>query len=641
MGVSDHQDRRKYIRLKSVFPAEIYVKSPVTGKIDVIQGFTHNISDGGVRIDVNNPSASLLAILDTPGTEFHTTISIPPGTHPIEAVCRAKWKDIIGSGYKSKVHLGVEFVSIARSDLRQMMTVSRRLTLIPKFSAAAIIILVSLLAYTYHSELVLTDTNRQLIDRFYKAQETTGLYDRMLSRLGQRYESAKLGIGISDRTIADLNKELSAISSETADKVATDKAKLQSDLAAALAVKKSLEDEVSVLKKNEAKTAEMLESMNKYRKELETAAVSNMYEWLKTHQNKFTGLVMSFEGDPTIKDWGFTYDQALASQVFLISGDTERAKSILFFFKDVAKKRKGGYSNAYHVISTNPAEDAVHAGPNLWIGIAAAQYYNKTRDAAYLGMAEDIAKWVIKLKDSSGGIKGGPETTWYSTEHNIDAYALYNILYVLTGKQYYADERNNTLRWIKEHTYSKEEERMKRGKGDSSIATDTLAWAIAAIGPDALMKAGIDPDALIRFAESECKVRTTFTRASGDTVPLTGFDFAKAKNIARGGIVSSEWTAQMVSAYMAMANFYNKIGDAPKSARYLHSAEYFSKELDKMVISSPSPSGQGAGCLPYASQPDADTGHGWRTPAGQQTGSVSGTSYTIFVKKGYNPLSVE
>jgi hypothetical protein len=55
-------------------------------------------------------------------------------------------------------------------------------------------------------------------------------------------------------------------------------------------------------------------------------------------------------------------------------------------------------------------------------------------------------------------------------------------------------------------------------------------------------------------------------------------------------------------------------------------------------MSSPSPSGQGENCLPYASQDFVDTGHGWYTPKGKDTGSVSGTTYTIFAYYNYNPL---
>ena len=60
-----------------------------------------------------------------------------------------------------------------------------------------------------------------------------------------------------------------------------------------------------------------------------------------------------------------------------------------------------------------------------------------------------------------------------------------------------------------------------------------------------------------------------------------------------------------------------------------------------MLISSSSASGQGEGCLPYATQDNVDTGHGWMTPQGSHTGSVSGTAYTLFAYYGFNPLELK
>ena len=57
-----------------------------------------------------------------------------------------------------------------------------------------------------------------------------------------------------------------------------------------------------------------------------------------------------------------------------------------------------------------------------------------------------------------------------------------------------------------------------------------------------------------------------------------------------------------------------------------------------MIISSLSAFGQGNWCLPYASQENIDTGHGWRTPKGDKTGSVAATAYTIFAISEFNPL---
>jgi hypothetical protein len=47
------------------------------------------------------------------------------------------------------------------------------------------------------------------------------------------------------------------------------------------------------------------------------------------------------------------------------------------------------------------------------------------------------------------------------------------------------------------------------------------------------------------------------------------------------------------------------------------------------------------GCLPYATQDFVDTGHGWTTPKGNSTGSLSGTTYALFACYNYNPLEIK
>jgi hypothetical protein len=247
----------------------------------------------------------------------------------------------------------------------------------------------------------------------------------------------------------------------------------------------------------------------------------------------------------------------------------------------------------------------------------------------------------LQDEDAQGGIKGGPELTWYSTEHNLDAYAFFNMLFQLTSKPEYSRARDKVLDWLVTHTYDRTGTPVKRGKGDSTIATDTYAWSIAAVGPEKLEALGMNPDKIMEFAELNCGVTVDFTRPGGKTVSIKGFDFAASRNIGRGGVVSSEWTAQMIISFKIMADFYAKKGIPDKTNAYAKKASYYLEQLGRMIISSPSPSGQGDNCLPYASEEVADTGHGWMAPKGKSTGSVSGTAYTLFAYNNYNPLELK
>jgi len=151
----------------------------------------------------------------------------------------------------------------------------------------------------------------------------------------------------------------------------------------------------------------------------------------------------------------------------------------------------------------------------------------------------------------------------------------------------------------------------------------------------------MNPDKIMEFAEENCAVEVSFVRPDGQSVKIRGFDFAAQSHIARGGVVSSEWTAQMIIAFKIMGEYYHKKGMDNKALSYEEKADDYMSELCNMIISSPSPSGQGAGCLPYASVDFVDTGHGWMTPKGKATGSVSGTAYALFAYHNYNPLQLK
>jgi len=97
----------------------------------------------------------------------------------------------------------------------------------------------------------------------------------------------------------------------------------------------------------------------------------------------------------------------------------------------------------------------------------------------------------------------------------------------------------------------------------------------------------------------------------------------------------------MIVSLKVMANYYKKSGDFNKVKYYNKKADFYLSEIEKMIISSSSKAGQGQGCLPYATQDDADTGHGWRIAQGTKTGSMAGTAYAIFAKYNYNPLTLE
>jgi len=88
-------------------------------------------------------------------------------------------------------------------------------------------------------------------------------------------------------------------------------------------------------------------------------------------------------------------------------------------------------------------------------------------------------------------------------------------------------------------------------------------------------------------------VTVNYRRPEGDTIQVAGFDFAPQRHVARNGVVSSEWTAQMVMSFKIMAQYYRKKNILQKADYYNIKADKYLSSLGRMIISSPSPSGQG------------------------------------------------
>ncbi len=641
-------DQRKYLRLDTVFPVEFRVlcfdgKTFLSGWL---QGFTRDISKGGLRLEVNDLDPVLAGMFKNSRLSLNLKIEIPAVKNPVDALAEAVWvntennKYFIGLRYKQIcpcLNNRIIWYAIARKSFKPVAFIG-------------IVILGAGIILSGYINNKLVTVNKKLVEQFVMVNQEFNNLEQWIKQSGRNKLELESKIKVLESRIETVEYEKEEIKKEQISKksiVDINSAQAEQELNKMITrltnEKTDLQNQLAALRKKESSAKEELSRLDEKKAVLRKANFDKMYHWLKVHQNPRTGLILSFEGDSQIANWAFIYDQSLAAQAYMLFSDFDRAKKVLDFFIDKAKRGpQNMFYNAYYANDAGPAEYIVHSGPNIWLGIAAVHYFQKTEDKRYLEFARDIAGAVLKIQkqDKDGGIKGGPDTAWYSTDHNLDAYAFFSMLYDITKQQEYAQARNKLLNWFVLHAYDKFDIPVLRGKGDSTIATDTYAWSIASLGPEKLQEIDMDPGMILDFANKCCLMEVDFKRPDGQVVKIKGFDFAPQSNIARGGIVSSEWTAQMALSFKIMADFYKKKNMLDKSRAYEEKADEYLSSLNNMVISSPSPSGQGDSCLPYATQENVDTGHGWRTPKGANTGSVAGTAYTIFANYGYNPLAL-
>ncbi len=641
------RERRKYIRLESVFPVQFRLLGLDGNRFlsDWLQGFTNNVGKGGICLLVNNLSSELAKLLKEKQAKVSLGIELPIIKNPVSALAKVAWvKDIVGS--PDKYLIGLSYEEIEPRQNNKIMRYAWGKKLFVPFILSIIIILGLVVTFNSVINVKLIKGNKALIEQLVKIVQESSVAKQKIKEIAKEREDLQIKIQALQLRIDTVAGEKLKTEDGARQEEAKESKRIEglNNLVVQLTKEKdSLQEQFIAVQRQENTITEELLQLDKRKATLEKANLAKMYQWLTVHQNPRTGLVMSFEGDSDIANWAFIYDQALVAQAYISFSDFERAQKIFDFFNRKAKRQDGQFLISYYANDGQPAEYVINTGPNIWLGIAIMQYINKTQDKSYLSLAEEIANTMINLQDQDvdGGIRGGPNVEWYSTEHNLDAYAFFNMLYKITAKPIYLEARDKVLNWLVRYTYDKVDIPIKRGKGDSTIATDTYAWSIAAIGPEKLEKLGMNPDRIIEFSEQNCSVVVSYVRPEGQTVKIKGFDFASKRHLARGGVISSEWTAQMVIALKIMSDFYYKKGMIAKARAYALKADEYLASLSNMIISSPSPSGQGESCLPYATADFVDTGHGWLIPKGKSTGSLAGTAYTLFAYCNYNRLELK
>lgn len=395
--------------------------------------------------------------------------------------------------------------------------------------------------------------------------------------------------------------------------------------------------------------------------------ITKFQNWLLINQDNHTGLPHSHVGDERFENWAITYDSAVVALAYIANGKIEYARKIIDYYINTPNAwRIGGIIDA--VNPTNPVvgEDwSVRTGSNLWMGIAGFHLYKVTKEVKYLSLAKKLADFAISLQNNNkdelsfGGIRlgplGGPNVASdqhlyndinqpafyeiFATEHSIDAYALFNMLYLETKDTKYKDARDRALDWLKRVAYNKEEHRFNRGCNkiiDTAVATDVQSWGISALGVDVLdsFEPGL-AEKMIEFVENNCLSEVYFTKPGGEKLKVRGADFVDHKTAARLGrapVVSPEWTFQLINAYRRMEVDFKKRGDTTRENQYREKRVELIRSMLNLAIET-----NDTLAYPYTTQPGVVIGHEYSTPKEGNLSSI-GASYAILALSEFDPL---
>ncbi|MBN1522296.1 MAG: hypothetical protein JW928_07160 [Candidatus Aureabacteria bacterium] len=314
-----------------------------------------------------------------------------------------------------------------------------------------------------------------------------------------------------------------------------------------------------------------------------------------------------------LDEQAFIYDLALAVIGFLLNGHKKNAEIIMDALEDefyLSKNASYGLYNSYLITSGIPIEDLhlgidgnrVHAGPTLWVAIAALNHMKLVRNTRYLPFALDIVSWCrneltyYRFPDGergavSMGLGWGPEwSKIFSTEHNVDYFIVLQMLrdiYDSSGedvhkvflnknitKDFLEDEMEHIGRWLSEVVFNKEKYCFMAGVNQYGIddlrILDGTSWGLGGIGPENLEKWGIDLEKLITYTEQ--RFMASYTLPSG--MIIYGFDFTDTDGYegSRYPLVWFEGTGQLIIAYKELAKYYARKGDFEKEKMYTHKA---------------------------------------------------------------------
>ena len=113
----------------------------------------------------------------------------------------------------------------------------------------------------------------------------------------------------------------------------------------------------------------------------------------------------------------YTYDNALATFAFISVGARGQAEQLLDQLKAL-QRTDGSLEYAFNV-ETGESVTQFRAGAMAWVGYAAVAYGKVYGNSRYDRMLAGIVRYLLSLRNSAGLIRGGPDVSWVSTQHNL------------------------------------------------------------------------------------------------------------------------------------------------------------------------------------------------------------------------------
>jgi len=209
-------ERRRYIRLTTVFPVEFEIVS-LDGKetlSEFHQSFTRDVSEGGVCLEINNLKDELAGKLSNKTAKMRLRINVPFSAKPILADADAAWLKKVKEDHPNKFLIGVSYRQIADRDKRRIVNFARFMWFKQKAIVAAVAVLSIAIAVAAlqvsKKEALRMEAEKKLV----LVEEERSALSRALGDLKQSRSVLQSKLKIFEEERVDLEKRLEVAKAE-------------------------------------------------------------------------------------------------------------------------------------------------------------------------------------------------------------------------------------------------------------------------------------------------------------------------------------------------------------------------------------------------------------------------------------------
>jgi hypothetical protein len=139
-------------------------------------------------------------------------------------------------------------------------------------------------------------------------------------------------------------------------------------------------------------------------------------------------------GDP-VRGRGWTYDSAVTAAAYAAHGELNDAGALLDAMQ--ALQREDGALESSYDLRSGEGAGPLRSGTQAWVGLAALEWRGRTCSGRHDQLIAGVARWLLAHRMAATGlVVGGPDVSWASTEHNLEARAFFaGLVATLTGRR--------------------------------------------------------------------------------------------------------------------------------------------------------------------------------------------------------------